>query len=166
MNRTHICLAVAAMALLSFAQETTKPAVEAYSAIADSILATKAAEKGIVKTILEGHLHAAMGAMKRGDNEAVVAHMSLFANEGDNAVGGIRKRLLEGGHHHNAEGEAKGIYEPGYVVVTIEAKKKCLAAAMAYGKATSDGDRTKAFEEFGAVANALLAGRGARFSRC
>jgi hypothetical protein len=158
MNRTHVCMAVAAMALLSFAQETTKPAVETYNAIADSILATKAAEKGIVKTILDGHLHAATGALKRGDHEAVAANMALFANEGDNAIGGIRKRLLEGGHHHNAEGEAKGTYEPGYVVVTKEAKAKCLAAAMAYGKATTDADRKKAFEEFSAVATALLAG--------
>ena len=157
MNRTHVCIALAAMALLSFAQETSKPAVDTYNAIADSILSTKAAEKGMVKTILDGHMHAAAGAMKRGDHEAVAANMALFANEGDNAIGGIRKRLLEGGHHHNAEGEAKGIYEPGYVVITIEAKKKCLAAAMAYGKATTDAERKKAFEEFGAVATALLA---------
>ena len=158
MNRTHVCIALAAMALLSFAQETTKPAVETYSAIADSILATKAAEKGIVKTILEGHLHAATGAMKRGDHEAVAAHMALFANEGDNAVGGIRKRLLEGGHHHNAEGEAKGVYEPGFVTVTKEAKAKCLMLAMLFGNAATDAERKKAFDEFSAVATALLAG--------
>jgi len=159
MKRSHMFAALAAMALFAFAQETSRPAVETYGAIADSILATKAAEKGIVKTILDGHKHAAEGAMRRGDHEAVAANMSLFANEGDNAVGGIRKRLLEGGHHHNADGEAKGIYEPGYVIVTIEAKKKCLAAAMAFGKATTDAERKKAFDEFAAVATALLAGK-------
>jgi hypothetical protein len=158
MRRIHFAIAFAAMALLSFAQETPKPAVDTYNAIADSILATKAAEKGIVRTILDGHMHAAAGALRRGDTEAVVANMSLFANEGDNAIGGIRKRLLEGGHHHHAEGEAKGVYEPGYVVVTKEAKAKCLAAAMAYGKATTDAERKKAFEEFAAVASQLLAG--------
>ena len=158
MNRTHVCIALAAMALLSFAQETSRPAVDTYGAIADSILSTKAAEKGIVKTILDGHMHAAAGAMKRGDHEAVAANMALFANEGDNAIGGIRKRLLEGGHHHNAEGEAKGIYEPGYVVVTKEAKAKCLAASAAYKKATTDAERKKAWDEFAAVATALLAG--------
>jgi hypothetical protein len=158
MKRTYVCAAVAALALLAFAQETSGPAVGTYSAIADSILATKAAEKGIVKTILDGHRHAAEGAMKRGDHEAVAAHMALFGNEGDNAVGGIRKRLLEGGHHHNADGEAKGIYEPGYVVVTVEAKKKCLAASAAYRKATTDAERKKAWDEFAAVATGLLAG--------
>ncbi|HEX5138976.1 MAG TPA: hypothetical protein VFY93_18545 [Planctomycetota bacterium] len=158
MKRSHVFAALAAMALFAFAQETSRPAVETYGSIADSILATKAAEKGIVKTILDGHKHAAEGAMRRGDHEAVAANMALFANEGDNAVGGIRKRLLEGGHHHNADGEAKGIYEPGYVVVTVEAKKQCLAAAMAYGKATTDAERKKAFEEFEAVAAKLLAG--------
>jgi len=158
MKRTHVSIALAAMALLSFAQETPRPEVDTYNSIADAILATKNAETGIVKTILDGHLHAAMAAAKTGDHEAAAAHMALFANEGDNAVGGIRKRLLEGGHHHNAEGEAKGIYEAGYVVVTIEAKKKCLAASAAYLKATTDADRKKALEEFGAVATALLGG--------
>jgi hypothetical protein len=157
MKRTHVFAALAAMALFAFAQETSRPAVQTYGSIADSILATKAAEKGIVKTILDGHLHAATGAMKRGDHEAVAAHMALFGNEGDNAVGGIRKRLLEGGHHHNADGEAKGIYEPGYVVVTVEAKKKCLAASMGYRTATTDDERKKCFEHFTAVATALLA---------
>ena len=36
------------MALFAFAQETSGPAVDTYNAIADSILATKAAEKGII----------------------------------------------------------------------------------------------------------------------
>ena len=158
MTRTHVLAAVAAMALFSFAQETPRPVVDTYNSIADAILATKSAETGIVKTILEGHVAAAERAMAAGKHEDVAANMALFANEGDNAVGGIRKRLLEGGHHHNAEGEAKGIYEPGYVVVTVEAKKTCLAAAMAYRKATTDAERKKAFEEFAAVAKALLAG--------
>jgi len=158
MKRTHISIALAAMALLSFAQETPRPEVDTYNAIADAILATKHAETGIVKTILDGHLQAAMAAAKGGNHEAAAANMALFANEGDNAVGGIRKRLLEGGHHHNAEGEAKGIFEAGYVVVTVEAKKKCLAASAAYLKATTDADRKKALEEFGAVATALLGG--------
>lgn len=158
MNRLHVCVAVAAMALLSFAQETPRPVVDTYNSIADAILATKNAETGIVKTILDGHLQAAEAAAKRGDSEAVAANMALFGNEGDNSVGGIRKRLLEGGHHHNAEGEAKGIYEPGYVVVTKEAKMTCLAASAAYRKATTDAERKKAWDEFAAVAATLLAG--------
>jgi len=158
MKRTHICAALAAMALFAFAQETPRPAVQTYSSIADAILATKAAEKGIVMTILEGHRHAAEGAMRRGDTEAVVANIAIFANEGDNAIGGIRKRLLEGGHHHHADGEAKGIYDPGYVVVTKEAKAKCLAASAAYKKAANDAERKKAWDEFAAVAAELLKG--------
>lgn len=158
MKRTHVCAALAAMALLAFAQETPRPVVDTYNSIADAILATKAAETGIVMTILEGHRHAAEGAMRRGDTEAVVANIAIFANEGDNAIGGIRKRLLEGGHHHHADGEAKGIYEPGYVVVTKEAKMKCLAASVAYGKATTDAERKKAWDEFAAVAAGLLKG--------
>ncbi len=54
-----------------------------------------------------------------------------LATEGDNAVGAVRKRLLEGGHHHNAAGEAQGIYEEGYVVVTRAAKTELLESSRA-----------------------------------
>jgi len=157
-KRTHVCAALAAMALLAFAQETPRPVVQTYSSLADTILAVKATEVGLVKTILEGHRHAAEGAMRRGDNEAVAANMAIFANEGDNAIAGIRKRLLEGGHHHHADGEAKGIYEPGYVVVTKEAKMKVLALSAAYRKATTDAERKKAWDEFAAISADLLKG--------
>jgi hypothetical protein len=46
-----------------------------------------------------------------------------IGTEGDNAVAGIRKRLLEGGHHANSEGDARGVYDEGYVIVTKAAKK-------------------------------------------
>ena len=51
--------------------------------------------------------------------------------EGDNAVAGVRKRLLEGGHHANSEGEAQGVYEAGYVVVNKAAKKAFLDSSQA-----------------------------------
>ena len=113
MKRTRFCAALAAMALLGFAQETSGPAVGTYQAIADSILATKAAEKGIVKTILDGHRHAAEGAMKRGDQEAVAAHMALFGNEGDNAVGGVKdlRFMTQQGHARFADVVLKGILQ-------------------------------------------------------
>jgi hypothetical protein len=83
--------------------------------------------------------------------------MALFANEGDNAVGGVRKRLLEGGHHHNAEGEAKGIYEPGYVIVTVAQKKTALDAVAELRAATTDAARKAAMDKFHAVAGSVLA---------
>jgi hypothetical protein len=159
MKRMHFAVAaMVATALLAFAQETPKPVVDTYSSLADAILAVNKTETGLVKSILEGHRHAAEGAMRRGDHEAVAANMALFGNEGDNAIGGIRKRLVEGGHHHNAEGEAKGIFEPGYVVVTKEAKVKILACSAAYRKATTDAERKKAWDDFMAIAAQLLAG--------
>jgi hypothetical protein len=81
--------------------------------------------------------------------------MALFANEGDNAVGGIRKRLLEGGHHHNAEGEAKGIYEAGYVIVTKAAKKSCLDAVAAL-QSGDDKAKKSAWDTFEAAAAPLI----------
>jgi hypothetical protein len=158
MKRTHVFAALAAMAIFAFAQETTRPAVQTYASIADTILSAKAAEKAIVMTILDGHRHAAEGEMRRGAYEAVAANMALFANEGDNAVAGIRKRLLEGGHHHHADDEAKGIYEPGYVVVTKEAKAKCLELSAAFRKATTDAERKKVWDEFADLSAKLLAG--------
>ena len=95
--------------------------------------------------------------MTQKDWQGAAAEIALFANEGDNAIGGVRKRLLEGGHHFNAAGEEQGIYEPGYVVVTREAKKKILAASSALRQATTDEARQKAWDDFAKLAKDLLA---------
>src|SRR5204863_1242881 len=63
--------------------------------------------------------------------ENLAAAVGQIGTEGDNAVAGVRKRLLEGGHHHNAAGEAQGIYDEGYVVVTKTAKQAFLASSKA-----------------------------------
>ena len=65
--------------------------------------------------------------------EALASDVGQLATEGDNAVGAVRKRLLEGGHHHNAAGEAQGIYDEGYVIVTRAAKARLLASSRAIG---------------------------------
>jgi hypothetical protein len=95
--------------------------------------------------------------MKQGRYDDAAAEMALFANEGDNAVAGIRKRLVEGGHHHNAAGEEQGIYEEGYVLVTREAKKKMLAASTAMRQAKDDVAREAAWNDFSATAKETLA---------
>jgi len=159
MKRLAMLAAVVVLAAASFAlgQETGKDLVSSYDSLADVILGAKKTEKNLVRAILSGHrAHAEMYA-KAGDGPKAAAEMALFANEGDNAVGGVRKRLLEGGHHHNADGEAKGIYEEGYVVVTRAAKKECLEASMAMQGAADEAARTAAWERFAKVAAELLA---------
>ena len=137
-------------------QETPKSTVETYSAIADGILALNKAETDVVRVILESHHDAGAALAAHGEWEKAAAEVALFANEGDNAVGGVRKRLLEGNHHHNAEGEAAGTYEPGYVIVTRAAKTKGLAIAAALRQAKTDGDRKKAWNDFEALAKEVL----------
>jgi len=114
--------------------------VSTYNALADGILAMKKTEDNLVRSILaatlahgQGTLARAQRAIQGGDAkaasaavEALAADAAQLGTEGDNAVGAVRKRLLEGGHHHNAAGEAQGIYEEGYVVVTRAAKQKLL----------------------------------------
>jgi hypothetical protein len=136
--------------------ETKKSLVATYDSIADSILSTKKSEANIVMAILESHHRGAEKAFQDGKFDDSASHMALFANEGDNAVGGIRKRLVEGGHHHNAEGEAKGIYEEGFVVVTKDAKKKALDAAAALQAAKDDAGRKAAWDAFAGAAGPLL----------
>lgn len=148
--------AVLAVASFALGAETKKSFVETYSAIADTILGSKHAESGIVKSILETHSSRARAAFERGRWEDCAAEMALFANEGDNQIGGIRKRLLEGGHHHNAEGEAKGIYEEGYVIVTKAAKKSCLDAVAALQTAKDDAGRKAAWDAFEAASAPLV----------
>ena len=154
-------LVLAVLALPAVAGEapvTPKSIVAAYDALADTILATRAAEKTFVTAMLDGHLHAAATSYKNGDYEAAAAWMALFANEGDNEIGGVRKRLLEGGHHFNAAGEEAGIFEDGYVVVTREAKAAILEASKELRLAQDDEGRMAAFKKFKEIAKPLLWG--------
>lgn len=143
-------------ALPCAAQETPAAMVAAYDSLADTILSVRAAEENFVRALLDGHMHAAVALKARGDWEGVAAQMALFANEGDNAVGGVRKRLLEGGHHFHATGEKEGVYEPGYVVVTRDAKRDILAASTALRQATDDAGRMAAWNDFEETAEAVL----------
>lgn len=136
------------------AQAGTMPAgtpprmVATYESLADAILATKKTEENLVRSILgvayahaQVELDRARRAIKAGDAKAsqaalenLAAAVGQLGTEGDSAVGAVRKRLLEGGHHHHADGEAKGIYDEGYVVVTRVAKQAFLDASKAIGQ--------------------------------
>jgi hypothetical protein len=119
--------------------------VAAYDALADTILGANKAEVKLVRAILAatyGHAQAEVAhaqlALKAGDTAAaraavenVAAAVGQIGTEGDNAVAGVRKRLLAGGHHANAAGEAQGIYDEGYVVVTKAAKREFLDSSKA-----------------------------------
>lgn len=137
----------------ALAQGTAGPAtppemVATYSALADTVLAAKRAEAELVRSILAAtHAHAqvqlsrAQRAVAAGDTkaaqvavEALAADVGQLATEGDNAVAAVRKRLIEGGHHHNAAGEAQGLYDEGFVVVTRAAKQQLLESSRTFGR--------------------------------
>jgi hypothetical protein len=140
-------LAAGTAAAQGSAAEVRTPAemVATYSTLADGILALKRTEENVCRSILSaanGHAHAdlarAQKAITAGDAkaaqaalEALAAEVAEMATEGDNAVAAVRKRLLEGGHHHNAAGEAQGIYDDGFVVVTKAAKASLLDSSRA-----------------------------------
>ena len=119
--------------------------VAAYEALADTILGANKAEVKLVHAILaatyghaQGEVARARQALKGNDLAAarsavenVAVAVGQIGTEGDNAVGGVRKRLLQGGHFANAEGEKQGIYDEGYVVVTKAAKQAFLDSSKA-----------------------------------
>jgi len=149
-------LALSLMATPSVAQKTPAATVAAYDALADAILGLREAESDFVMSILDHHFQAAERAFKAGNWDRAAAQMALFANEGDNAVAGIRKRLVEGGHHHNAAGEEAGTFDEGFVVVTKKAKRRGLAASKALREAQDDAARQAAWGDFEKVANELV----------
>src|SRR5437867_6144699 len=126
--------------------------VASYDALADAILGANKAERKLVYAILAatyGHaqteLARARTALKandaagaRGAVENLAAAVGQIGTEGDNAVAGVRKRLLEGGHHANATGEAQGVYDEGYVVVTKAAKQAFLGSSRALAMLARD----------------------------
>ncbi len=141
-----LCLGVAPHAAAAPPAPGTPPEmVAAYDSLADGILALKRAEASLVRSILaaaHGHAQAELGrahkaiaasdaAAARTALEALAGDVAQLATEGDAAVGAVRKRLIEGGHHHHAAGEAQGIYDEGYVVVTRAAKQRLLGSSRA-----------------------------------
>ncbi len=142
-----LALVMATPAPVAAHSGTPKELVATYSTLADGILALKRTEEELVRSILQAtmvnaghHLEHALASLKEGDTEGarpavetIAADVGQLATEGDNAVGAIRKRLLEGGHHHNSAGEAQGIFDEGYVIVTRAAKAKLLASSRAIG---------------------------------
>lgn len=138
-----VMLALSGPGMLAAEHGTGTPPelVGAYDSLADSILAIKMTERHMVESILAttfSHAQATLGAIKSkvGAGQDVSAEVEKLAdlvsqlgNEGDAAVAAIRKRLVEGGHHHNAKGEKDGLYDEGFVIVTRDAKKALLGAA-------------------------------------
>jgi hypothetical protein len=125
--------------------KTPADMVATYATLADGILALKHTEENLCRSILAAtNAHAgvemrrAAKAIAAGDTkasaaalESLAAAVAQLATEGDNAVAGVRKRLLEGGHHHNAAGEAQGTFDEGFVIVTKAAKAKLLESSRA-----------------------------------
>jgi len=142
-----MCLTAPARAQ-QHATGTPSEMVTTYESLADAILSVKKTEANLVRSILgAAYAHAqvelgrARAAIKSSDAkagqgalEALAADVAQLASEGDNAVAAVRKRLIEGGHHHNADGEAKGIYDEGFVVVTRAAKSAFLESSRALGQ--------------------------------
>jgi hypothetical protein len=123
-----------------------------YESLADGILALNRTEWNMVNSILavtygharsaydEAHARLEAGMDSRGELETLAALVSQLANEGDAAIAGVRKRLLEGGHHHNAKGEQMGVYDEGFVIVTRKARKALLDAAGEIGRMAGSPD--------------------------
>lgn len=150
-KKALVCVfALALVALPLAAQKTPRPLTDAYDALADTILSMRDAESSLVRSILDYHYRRAERAMSSGEWDQVAAEMALFASEGDNAVAGIRKRLLEGGHHFNAAGEEAGEFEQGFVVVTRKAKKRILDASAAVR--SDEAGRKEAWATFEKIA--------------
>lgn len=131
---------------------TPRPFVETYDSLADTILAAKKTEWNLVHSILattyshaEATAKTALGLLDKGADassqiEKLAALVAQIGNEGDAGVAAVRKRLLEGGHHHQAAGEKQGIYDPGFVIVTRDAKKQFLDSSKAIARMAKSPD--------------------------
>lgn len=152
-------LLAALMAVPGLAQKTPATMTAAYDTLADVILGVRQAEADFVTAMLEQHFVAAKRAFAAEDWEKSAAQMALFGNEGDNAIAGIRKRLVEGGHHHNAAGEEAGIFDEGFVIVTRKDKAGALAASKALREAQDSVARQAAWDDFEKLAKPLIRGK-------
>ena len=145
--------------------------VATYNTLADGLLALKRTEENLVKSILaaakahgEVQLMRAKRAIGANDAaasktavEALASDVAQLGTEGDHSVGAVRKRLIEGGQHHNAAGEAQGIYDEGFVIVTKAAKQKLLESSRRIAQMASAPKAAGLDEEWKAV-EAVYAG--------
>jgi hypothetical protein len=156
--RTQIVISLLTTTLFALpvlAQQTPPAMVKSYDTLADIVLSMGRLEVDFVRVVLDGHRHAAESLFQTGEYSAAAAQMALFANEGDNAMAGVRKRLLKGGHHHHSDAEAEGEFEPGYVIVSRQDKKEVLAASAELRQAKTDEARAAAWMKFHRIAEAL-----------
>lgn len=177
MTSRILAIAAAAAAVVAFvpapagAQSqpgTPAEMVATYNTLADGLLALKNTESNLVKAILaatkahgEVQLARATRAISASDAagakaaiEALAADVAQLGTEGDNSVAAVRKRLIEGGQHHNAAGEAQGIYEEGYVIVTRAAKAKFLESSRKIAGMAAKPDAAALAAEWKAVGDA------------
>jgi hypothetical protein len=145
---TILLAAASAPVLAAEHDSTATPAqlVASYNSLADTILSAKKTEWNLVDSILAttyGHGEAVLAQIRekqkagkdaKAETEKLATLVSYLGNEGDSAVAGVRKRLVEGGHHHHATAEQQGKYDEGFVIVTRTAKKVFLDAAGQIGK--------------------------------
>jgi hypothetical protein len=143
-----VCVPPAAARQAAPSPATPAEMVATYETLADGILALKKTEENLCRSILAAsyahgqvELARARKAIAAADAkaaqsalEALAAAVGHMGTEGDNAVAGVRKRLIDGGHHHNAAGEAQGIFDAGFVIVTRAAKQKLLESSRAIGQ--------------------------------
>ncbi|MFN7971578.1 MAG: hypothetical protein U0166_04400 [Acidobacteriota bacterium] len=157
----------------ALAQATPDPAANlstVYQKIADTILAANGSERAVVQAILSTERDAALAALDRAaekggsaaDLRTAADRIGDFATEGGAAVEPIRNRLIQSGHHHNADDTGPdAVYDPGYVVVTRKAKQEILPLAKRAAKAAEasnvDVAEVKAIREaFAAAAGKAL----------
>ena len=143
-----LLLAVPAAAQTPSGAGTPKEMVSTYNTLADGLLALKSTEANLVRSILaaanahgqveltraQKAIAASDAAGARSAIEALAADVAQMATEGDNSVAAVRKKLVDAGQNHNSAGEAKGIYDSGYVIVTRAAKQKLLDSSRAIAK--------------------------------
>lgn len=144
---------------------TPRALVDTYDSLADAILAAKKTEWNVVHSILsgtyshaEGVLARAIAKLEAGKNataevETLAALVAQLGNEGDASVAAVRKRLLDGGHHHHAQADGEAVYDDGFVIVTRASKKVFLDTSKRIGKLGSSATADALNAEWKAVKN-------------
>ena len=159
-----LALLAASLVLTGFAsttlrapQATPKPTVASYAALADAILALHRAEEEAVRAMLDAHFQAARGYREHAMHEQAAAEMALFAPRATTRSAAFARSSSTAASTTTRPARRRASSTRATCWSRRRTRRACSPPRRAMRAAKDDAAREKAWKDFSALAEPLLA---------